>query len=42
MLQFEYDIKKSDIQQLSNTDAVVRLFTALGYNIAQKFGERLM
>jgi len=36
MLSNDYDIKKLDIQELSNADAVISLFTALGYSTDQR------
>src|SRR5271157_382781 len=36
MLSNDYDLKPSGIQQISSTDAVVGLFTALGYNTSAR------
>jgi hypothetical protein len=32
MLQYDLDLKKSDVQSTSSRDALVALFTQLGYN----------
>ena len=39
MLSSDYDLKKSDIQQLSGADAVTGLFTALGYDTGLRISQ---
>ena len=36
MLATDYDLKQSELQQIANADALVGLFTALGYNTSQR------
>ena len=36
MLTTDYDLKQSELQQIANADAMVGLFTALGYDTSQR------